>query len=73
MVNGGIFSLTSFIGPCVCSYLFILSANALYRRLAFCGVNMILDFTFALGEAGISLIKSTINSVEECAITAKFE
>ena len=49
------------------------SFKAFENRFACCGVKIILDFTFAFGTPGITLIKSTTNSETEWFIIAKLE
>ena len=52
----------SLMGPCIFSYLLIFSLRAFSNLFACCGVNIILDLTFALGTPGIILTKSITNS-----------
>ena len=63
----------SWMVPNCCSYLAMLSAKALYKRLAFNGFIITLERTFALGVPGIIWAKSTMNSFGEWVMIARLE
>ena len=62
---GNCISSKSLIGPFTVSYFWIFSLIAFMKRLACCGVRIILDFTLLLGVPGITFTKSITNSACE--------